>query len=283
MSCQELEALLQAYADGELTPQQTLQVEQHLTDCGSCTEEIRFELSLRHSMRRCVHITPNPDSALRRRVMVALAEERATTHHRAGWVSRTTRWPHWRGVTAFAAAAVITLMWTSRGGEEPRGSTLRLGGATSTHAGAGADEVGDLINDLINEHAAPSRRDVNDPALVHTFEQQVGVPIRVPHLRQVEAAWVGSKLVASGGHQMAAFQYDVAGHRVTVYVFDPRRAPIRGLPQLHARVVRNTPVYQGRFRGYSIAHIEQQGVGYVVATDLGDDESAEIVLNSVMH
>ena len=35
MSCEKVEALLQAYVDGELTPDQTLEVEQHLAECGA--------------------------------------------------------------------------------------------------------------------------------------------------------------------------------------------------------------------------------------------------------
>lgn len=278
MSCQKVGALLEAYVDGELTPDQTLEVEQHLAECGACTEEVRFELSLRRSLQRVVHVTPNPEAALRRRVMVALAEERGVVPQ-ASWMSRTVRWPHWRGVTAFAAAAVITLMWTSRGDESLTNSALRAGAAGIGRADA--TEVEHLIDDLVNEHAATSRPDVRSLQMARTFEQEVGIPIRVPQLRQVEAAWIGGKLVAPGGQQMAAFQYDVAGHRVTVYMFDPRRSPVRA--QLEARVFRDTPVYQGRHRGYSIAAIERQGVGYVVATDLGDDESAEIILNTVMH
>jgi len=42
-------------------------------------------------------------------------------------------------------------------------------------------------------------------------------------------------------------------------------------------VVRNLPVYVGSRRGYSIAALEKRGVGYAVATDLDDRESAELV------
>ena len=46
---------------------------------------------------------------------------------------------------------------------------------------------------------------------------------------------------------------------------------------LEPRVVRNQPVYVGSRRGYSIAAREQRGLGYAVATDLDDRESAELV------
>jgi hypothetical protein len=41
------------------------------------------------------------------------------------------------------------------------------------------------------------------------------------------------------------------------------------------------PVYVGRLRGYSIAAAEERGVGYALASDLNDDESAQLMLAAV--
>jgi len=43
------------------------------------------------------------------------------------------------------------------------------------------------------------------------------------------------------------------------------------------RVVCNVPVYVGNRRGYSIAAVEERGIGYAIASDLSDRESAELV------
>jgi hypothetical protein len=58
-------------------------------------------------------------------------------------------------------------------------------------------------------------------------------------------------------------------------VYNSERFPLS--TRLTKRVVRNEPVYTGWKRGYSIAATERRGVGYAVATDLGEDEGAEIV------
>ena len=78
---------------------------------------------------------------------------------------------------------------------------------------------------------------------------------------------------------VASLRYNLSGHRVTVYVYDAARIPLR--TKLKPRVVRNVPIYVGFRRGYSIAATEnERGVGYAVASDLDDSESAELVAAS---
>jgi hypothetical protein len=70
----------------------------------------------------------------------------------------------------------------------------------------------------------------------------------------------------------------VRGHRVTLYIYDASRFPLRA--SLEPRIVRDVPVFVGTRRGYSIAAAEQRGLGYAVATDLNDAQSAELVAAS---
>jgi hypothetical protein len=76
----------------------------------------------------------------------------------------------------------------------------------------------------------------------------------------------------------ASLRYRLGGHRVTLYVYDSSRFPLRAT--LEPRVVRNMPVYVGTRRGYSIAAVERRGLGWAVATDLTDRESAELAAAS---
>ena len=73
----------------------------------------------------------------------------------------------------------------------------------------------------------------------------------------------------------AFFRYSIGSHPVTLYIYNARRVPLRGV--LEPRVVHNQPIHVGDRRGYSIAAREQRGVGYAIATDMNDDESAELV------
>ena len=75
----------------------------------------------------------------------------------------------------------------------------------------------------------------------------------------------------------ASLFYHIDGHRFTVYVFDAERVPLQKTNVLKPRVVRDRPVFVGTRRGYSIAAVENRGVGYALATDLDTQESAELV------
>ena len=63
-----------------------------------------------------------------------------------------------------------------------------------------------------------------------------------------------------------------------MYIFNASVVPMRA-SRLDRRVVRkNVPLYYGRLRGYSVAAIEQGGVGYAFASDLDADESTKMVM-----
>jgi anti-sigma factor RsiW len=107
------------------------------------------------------------------------------------------------------------------------------------------------------------------------LQPEVGVPVRIPTLKQFGASWEGGAVVPMKNQHAAYLRYRISNHPVTLYVYDARRVPLRGV--LEPRVVHNQPVHVGDRRGYSIAAREQRGIGYAIATDLNDDESAELV------
>jgi anti-sigma factor RsiW len=135
----------------------------------------------------------------------------------------------------------------------------------------------EVLDEMVNYHAAPPAPQITEQRLVEKLEPEVGVPVRLPALNQYGAAWEGGSVIPMRKQKQRAaiFRYRVADHPVTVYVYDARRMPLRGV--LEPRVVRNQPVHVGERRGYSIAALERRGVGYAVTTDLNDNESAELV------
>ncbi|HEV8244942.1 MAG TPA: hypothetical protein VGP93_04210, partial [Polyangiaceae bacterium] len=64
-------------------------------------------------------------------------------------------------------------------------------------------------------------------------------------------------------------------HKATLYVYDPKRVPIE--QRLQQQMVRNKPVFVGSERGFSIAARANRGVGYALASDLDEPESAELI------
>jgi mycothiol system anti-sigma-R factor len=137
-----------------------------------------------------------------------------------------------------------------------------------------------ILDDLVSLHAQPLPPEVTLQDDVRSFDPFVGVPVEPPKLQPFGAKWVGGRMLPLHNSRAAALQYSIAGgHRITVYVYDPRRVKQESR-QLQSRMVRNAPVFVGNVRGYNVAATERRGVGYALATDLNERESLELVAAS---
>ena len=76
----------------------------------------------------------------------------------------------------------------------------------------------------------------------------------------------------------AVLQYMVRDRqRMTMCVFDPKRVTMT-TGRLEPRRTSAGMVYVGHVRGYAVAASERDGVGYALASDLSDDESARLLV-----
>jgi hypothetical protein len=140
-----------------------------------------------------------------------------------------------------------------------------------------------LIDDLVALHAHPLPPETTNPDELQRWDPLVGVPIRRPAFQPFGGNFRGARVLAHADRRAALLQYTVlGGHRVTVYVFDPRAVPVQAT-RLEPRLIRERPVYVGHVRGYSVAAAEQRGIGYALATDLDDDKSTDMVLAAVQQ
>jgi anti-sigma factor RsiW len=282
MTCRHVLPLLDAFVDGELGPERVLEVEDHLEHCEICAERVRVADALRASTRRAVRAATVPSDAFQARVQAALRAERARVAPEATAVPAPPPPARlgWNTAVPLAAAAAATLLVLSA---TERTRAPRTPDAPVHAAVAPAPEplsivatVENLLDDLVSAHATPPPPQVTEPTLVEGLEPEVGVPVHLPHLGPYGARWEGGSVIpVRNKHRAAVFRYRLSNHPVTVYVYDARNVPLRVV--LEPRVVRNMPVHVGAHRGYSIAAREQRGVGYAVATDLGGEESAELV------
>jgi anti-sigma factor RsiW len=274
--CRRVLPLLEAFADGELHADKVLEVNQHLAECAVCSERVRFSQALHTSTRRVVHEAAVPSPAFAERLQAALDAEFEREAGRTA-IEREARAKilPWRVIVPVAAAASFTLVWAASTGKSGVGAE---GGYESASI-ANADRPGSianveqLVDELVTYHAKATAPEVVEPTMVQKLEPQVGVPVRLPSLHG--AQWEGASVVPMRNQRAASLRYNMGNHRVTVYVYDSNRFRLRAT--LEPRVVRNQPVYVGNRRGYSIAAREQRGLGYAVATDLDDRESAELV------
>lgn len=149
---------------------------------------------------------------------------------------------------------------------------------------ASLEPLDQLVEDLVAQHAEPLPPETTDPQGLQKFDRFVGVRVPRPKFTSFDARYIGARVhpVTRGKERArtAVLQYMLRNrHRVTVYVFDPQRVPMRANHLEHRKVGRQK-IYVGRLRGYSVAASESRGVGYALASDLSDDESAKLVMTA---
>jgi anti-sigma factor RsiW len=271
-SCRNLSPMLDAHVDGELSPEQAVAVEAHAVDCASCGARLRLEQAMRSSLRRAVHQASAPTAAFQERLAQSLAAERERLASGSDNTTRRGAMLSWNTIVPLAAAAALALVWSASKEKDAK----RVAHPTTTANVATADmNVDQLLDDLVDRHIEPSTPAVVEPTELVRFEPEVGVPVKLPSLQQYGARWEGGRVVPVRNQRAASLRFHVAGHRMTLYVYNSERFPLKN--KLEARVVKNEPVYVGWKRGYSIAATDHHGVGYAIASDMNDQENAEMV------
>ncbi|MCC6663371.1 MAG: hypothetical protein IT375_06480 [Polyangiaceae bacterium] len=269
--------LLEPFADGELPTDKTVEVETHLDECECCRESVELSRALKLSLQRAVRSDAEPSTEFAERVTRALSAERERQEERERQPERG-RPLAWRFIVPVAAAAGVTLVWGALDqqgkGTHPDG---RISANMATSTPGVTASLDQMVDELVSHHVQSRDPDVVEPSQINKLEPEVGVPVRVPSLQQYGLRWEGASVipVRQLNQRAASLRYSYDGHRVTLYVYNSAQFPLRAT--LEPRVVRNMPVYVGSRRGYSIAAVEKRGVGYAVATDLDDRESAELV------
>lgn len=279
--CARFARAMEPYIDGELDPDHVMDIEAHVLDCAPCSEHVATARATRQSLRRCA--VAKASTALRARVCAGIAAERERLASARSEGARAAeeseagpRLIRLRYAVALAAAAGIVFAM---------GMTRLRGPGTAPSAAAHAPPVAvtsasidTMLEDLVALHANPLPPETTNAEELDRFDPLVGVPVRRPAFQPFNARFNGARVHAMRDRRAALLQYTVeGGHRVTVYVFDPRAVPVQA-SALRQRVVRERPVYVGKLRGYSVAAAEQSGVGYALASDLDDDESTRLVL-----
>jgi mycothiol system anti-sigma-R factor len=298
-ACRGLSVAVETYLDGELDPSQIVEVESHLAECPTCREHVALHRATRTSLRAAVKMTA-PES-LRDRLRARMAEERERTTPVPAPVVQTPpaeitpapfaapRSPdrsrpmraRYAVPFAFAAAAAFAIAVRTPPSQAPSAAVAEAPRTPASlyypvsEAGIGLDGI---LDDLVAQHASPLPSEVSRPEDVRTFDTFVGVPVEPPKFSPFGARWEGARILPIRDSRAAMMQYSMAGgHRVTVYVYDPSR--LRGESRhLRPQLVRSTPVLVGKVRGFNVAATERRGVGYALATDLGERESVELAM-----
>lgn len=292
--CECFTASIDPYVDGELDACHAMDMDAHALACPACAERVATCRAVRRSLRRASETQRAPDALRARLCAVMLVEKRRAEGAResgpavvseaergiAGDVS--PKLVSLKYAVAFAAAAGIAFavgLPRLRKPVEARSNPWAYASAAASPL-----ELDAMLEDLVALHAHPLPPETTNPDELQRFDPLVGVPVRRPSFKLFGASFDGGRVHALRDRRTAILQYSTPnGHRITVYVFDPLVMPVIRATVLQPRVVRERPVFVGTLRGYSVAAAEskKRGVGYALASDLGDDESSDMVLAAV--
>jgi len=275
MTCRRVATLTDAFLDGELPPDQMLEVEDHLGMCESCRERARFDASLQQEVQDAAVRAAAPSRDFEARLASALRAERERILDNDSLRPASAR-RKWTATVPLALASAATLAFVGWLNTRMRNEGQKDVAASEPRkpVEAASNPEQDL-EEFVSYHTTPPAPQITDSSMVPRLEPEVGVPVRLPSLKQYGAQWQGGGVIPVHNNRAAILRYEVSNRPVTVYVYDTRQVRLRGV--LEPRVVHDKPVHVGVRHGYSIAAREQRGVGYAVATDLDDNESAELV------
>ena len=275
-----------------------------MVGCATCAERVALIRAVRVSLKRAARRDPRPE-ALAARVRASMDQERqraaatqllrpqraelangAPTRFFAA-ASSTSSSAFRYAVGLAAAAGVVFAMGLSRVAHRtiPVGDMMPGAEAQST---ADADtastrmSIDGLLEELIALHARPFPPDTTDPDQLTRFDPNLGVQVRRPTFRPFGASFTGARVHPSriAARSSRCSTRSRAAKRLTMYVFNPRVVPVRAT-RLQERIVHHHPMLVGKLRGYSVAALEQSGVGYAFASDLDADESARMVVDGL--
>jgi anti-sigma factor RsiW len=272
--CRARAAVLGSYVDGELDASKLIELDEHVSGCEVCREGVQLLRAMRGSLRRVVR-SPAPNG-LYDRIGKAMAAERARVARTGADIGPfegprpVMGWPSWRSMVPLATAAAIALTWgaATRGASSP-------GRASDSRASFGDD----LLAELVAEHSQPLPPEATNAQAVRGLERWVGVPLHPASFERGGAHLVGGRVVPLHSERAAMLQYIVgagdAARRVSVYVYDAQKIQV-GTASLAPRAVGTAEVRVGREKGYSVAATQRAGVGYLLASDLDPDQSAQL-------
>ena len=313
MDCNRRERWLEAYVDDELDAVHVLVVEEHIAECEGCREQLVLTRAMRASLRRTV--TEGASHGLRERLRAVLAVEKrliaeeeeaapqSANPRSANEAQASPRFANeaqasprfaneaqasprfanpqlvsLRYVMPLVLAASIAFFLGSQRLSklgEPDDPTRRAELRSDASSATVASAFDRYLDDLVLAHAQPVAPEVPDLDGLAGLDLKVGVRLPRPELSQLGMRYIGARL-----HRDAALmQFRGDRNRVTLYVFDPARIPMQA-NRLSPRTIGSTRLYVGRVRGYAVAASERDGVGYALASDFGDEESARVLIQA---
>ncbi|MCP4599511.1 MAG: hypothetical protein GY847_03060 [Proteobacteria bacterium] len=245
MSCNEVKKYLDAYMDGELETGIMLEVDNHLEACEGCRAVIVVKRKLKNELLNLGRI--RAPEQLQKNILNSTQRRRRTR-----MVAVIAAGP-------LAAAAALVLMFAL-----PENDPVK-------------EPLAAVVEDVVERHVRELPMEVQGPDPVQAaswFRGKVDFPVRAPALDLKRASFEGARLSNVRAHQAAHMTYNLDGHRVTLMIFNPHTALLRG--GQHIKVGRRD-VLLGRRNGFNVAVFFDGDMAYALSSDLSQDRLLKLV------
>ena len=237
--------LLHAYLDDELDLVRSMELEDHLVECGDCTREVASYRALKESLQ-AADLRYSAPQGFRQRLM-AKVEELERPQSRMIRQSRSIPWWSWASVAASLLVVASVLLF-------------------NVYRERGHDLAHEIVADHVRSLMASHLTDVltSDQHTVKPwFNGKLDFSPQVRDLSGDGFELIGGRLEYLNGHSVAAIVYQRRKHVINVFTW-----PLSGSDEQPRTLAR---------QGFNLVEWKQSGMYYCAISDLNQQELLELV------
>jgi anti-sigma factor RsiW len=259
LSCQDCEKYLDVFLDNALDVKESLDVQEHLRSCTSCTQRIEAQRTLRAFIRQHATTPPLPEELKRRIVHQAMQAP-----PRRRWSVPVGAVAHLRDfVMGVAAAAVLLLVFnavfTASGGDNMAQKFIQEASMTySTYK---------------TQHMPPEVVSTDDKVVTQWFNHHMGYQLKVPCITDAATKLQGGRLCRLLDRKSATLIYERNGVDLLLFAF--KGAPL-SLPAKQMVRTKEHVFYLQNVGGRPVAMWQHGGITYSIVGDIEPDELLKV-------
>jgi anti-sigma factor RsiW len=260
LQCADIETLVPTYLDDELAEEETRELEDHVTACAGCRQQLAGEARFHTGLRQRLS-PPALPAVVRDRVTAALDRE--------DWSARRQprRWS-WAlpGTATLAAAAALLLFVLSDSPAPPNEPPVAY--------------------DAVRQHMRRPPIEVQGTAVSPWIQRHFSPQVKVPRFEHDRISLRGARLSHLRGRDAVQFYYYVARgrnrHDLSMLVFDASGIDFhRTFRSSEMRTIGGREVWLDERFGYGVvAHKGPDGLGYLLISDMSGDQLTELLRHS---
>lgn len=264
LSCQDCEKYLGAFLDNALDVKESLDVQEHLRSCTSCTNRAEAERTLWAFIRQHATTPPLAEELQRRIVRQAMRDVSPRHQPRRGVMPVVGALAHLRDFVMGVAAAVVLLfvfnaLFPASQGEDMPQKFVQ--------------EASMIYGTYKTQHMPPEVVSADDQVVTQWFNNHMGYQMKVPCITDAAAKLQGGRLCRLLDRKSAALIYERYGVDLLLLAFKGEQF---SLPAKRMVRVKDHVFYLQNVGGRPVAMWQHGGVTYSIVGDLASDELLQV-------